>query len=196
MRRFIILGHTAAVDPEFTLNDLPGSAGRLDVLCRCVNSALLLSHGIREDTEIHLILQDRYTIRITGDEVQYLNPDERSTGALLQKALEKKEVTDVTEEQVSTPGIYIREQGFADVLDQIPGTVLQLHEDGEPVVDVDLPNDPVFVLSDHQDFTEEEQALLQDHADQRVRLGPQRLHADQAITVVHNAVDTDGFSSY
>lgn len=196
MRRFIVLGHEAVTDPDFTLNDLPGSAGRLDVLCRCITSALLLSHGLRTDTEIYLVLQDRYTIRVSGQEVQYLNPDERSTGALLQKALEKKEVTDVADEQESTPGIYIQEQGLAATLDRVDGTVLQLHEDGTPVADVALPDDPVFVLSDHTDFTDAEQTLLAEHADEQVRLGPKRLHADQAITVAHNALDTDGFTQY
>nr|AAB88387.1 hypothetical protein [Methanococcus maripaludis] len=30
--------------------DLPGSSGRLDLLCRCVNSAFFLSHDMRRDT--------------------------------------------------------------------------------------------------------------------------------------------------
>ncbi len=196
MRQFIVLGHETALDPDFTLNDLPGSAGRLDVLCRCVNSALLLSHGVRTDTQIHLALQDQYTIRIVGDDVQYLNPDERSTGALLKKALEKKEVTDASDEQLSTPGIYIKEQGFEGTLQQVDGTVIQLHEDGNPLVETELPDDPVFVLSDHTDFTEQEQNMLQEHADRRVSVSPEKLHADHAITVSHNILDTDGCTRY
>lgn len=198
MRRFVILGHTAAIDPDFTLNDLPGSAGRLDVLCRCINSALLLSHGIREDTEVFLVLQDTYTIRISGEHVQYLNPDERSTGALLKKALEKKEVKDVTTEQESTPGIYIQERGTESLLRELAetGTIIQLHEEGSPVSEAQLPENPVFVLSDHNDFWGEEAELLSELGGLRVSLGPERLHADHAITVAQNALDTDGFTRY
>ncbi len=49
MRQFVIIGHDAPTTPEFSLDDLAGAAGRLDVLCRCVTSAFLLRHAIRED---------------------------------------------------------------------------------------------------------------------------------------------------
>ncbi|MDY7081623.1 MAG: tRNA (pseudouridine(54)-N(1))-methyltransferase TrmY, partial [Halobacteria archaeon] len=79
MRKFVVLGHTAPTEPDFTLNDLPGSAGRLDVLCRCVNSSFFLSHSLREDVRLYLVLQGEITLRFEGRELQHLNPDERST---------------------------------------------------------------------------------------------------------------------
>ena len=87
MRRFLILGHKAPVTPEFHLNDLPGAAGRLDVLCRAIGASLFLSHGIRRDTEVMLLLQNTVRIRISGQYVKRLNPDERSTAALIRRAL-------------------------------------------------------------------------------------------------------------
>ena len=90
-RNFIIIGHRAVTDPNFTLNDLPGSSGRLDILARCINSAFFLSHDIRRDVEVALVLlgpdDPPKTIRLIGDELKYLNPDERSTGALIRNAL-------------------------------------------------------------------------------------------------------------
>jgi tRNA (pseudouridine54-N1)-methyltransferase len=74
--------------------------------------------------------------------------------------------------------------------------VVQLHEEGEPAIDVDPPADPVFVLSDHREFADGEAALLESRADERVRLGPRRLHANHAITVAHNWLDTGGFEQY
>jgi len=76
------------------------------------------------------------------------------------------------------------------------GTLVHLHEDGNPLVDAEQPSDPVFVLSDHNDFTEEESSLLADIADRRVRIGPKRVHADHTVSVVHNWLDTDGYASY
>lgn len=191
MRQFIILGHDAAVTPDFTLNDLPGSAGRIDVLCRCINSAFLLSHGLREDVRVHLVLQDRYAIRLEGSELQYVNPDERSTAALLKRALEKAQEVDVTMEQRSSPGIYIKEQGFSKLLERVADEagVVQLHEDGDPIETVSLPENPLFVLSDHNEFTVDEEQLLQEHASHRVSVGPKALHADHVITIVQNVVD-------
>ena len=53
-RRFAIIGHRAPSVGNLNLNDLPGSGGRVDVLTRAINSALFVSHGIREDTQIVL----------------------------------------------------------------------------------------------------------------------------------------------
>ncbi|WP_132057863.1 tRNA (pseudouridine(54)-N(1))-methyltransferase TrmY [Halorussus amylolyticus] len=198
MRQFIVLGHDAPTTSDFSLDDLAGSAGRLDVLCRCVNSAFFLSHDIREDVRVFLVLRDELAIRFEGSELRRLNPDERSTAALIRQALDKKDEAIGHMEAESTPGVHLSKRGFDPILEEVArtGTIVQLHEDGDPVVDVEPPENPAFVLSDHHDFRDEEEALLADAADERVRLGPERLHADHAITVAHNYLDTEGFVSY
>ncbi|MFW5938289.1 MAG: tRNA (pseudouridine(54)-N(1))-methyltransferase TrmY [Halanaeroarchaeum sp.] len=195
MRQFIVLGHDAPTTPEFALDDLAGGAGRLDVLCRAVNSALFLSHDVREDVRVFLVLDDAVTLRIEGSELRYMNPDERNIASLLRSGLEAKSEAIGHQEAESTPGIYVSKRGFEPVLETAArdGTVVQLHEDGDPIVALDPPENPVFVLSDHRDFTDEEQAILDEAAEHRVRLGPEILHADHAITVVHNWLDTGGF---
>ena len=195
MRRFVVVGHEAPLDAEFSLDDLPGT-GRLDVLCRCVTSALLTSHGIREDATVSLVLGGSYTVRFDGSEVRRLNPDERSTGARIRDALAARDGAIGAMEAEPSPGVYVGRRGFGATLDRLDGTVVELHEDGDPVVDADPPDDAVFVLSDHRDFTDEEAELLAERADERVTLGPERLHADQAITVAHNWLDTEGFTRY
>jgi len=198
MRQFIVLGHDAPTEPDFSLDDLAGGAGRLDVLCRCVNSAFFLSHALREDVRVHLVLRDELTVRFEGAELRHLNPDERSTAALIRGALEAKDEAIGHVAAESSPGVSVSKRGFEPVLDEAAsdGTVVQLHEDGDPVVEVEPPEDPVFVLSDHRDFRASEADLLADAADERVRLGPERLHADHAITVAHNYLDTEGFARY
>jgi tRNA (pseudouridine54-N1)-methyltransferase len=198
MRQFLVIGHDAPTTPSFELDDIAGGAGRLDVLCRCVNSAFFLSHDIRESVRVHLVLGDEFTVRFEGSELRRLNPDERSTAALIRRALETRDEAIGHMPAESTPGVSIRRMGFADALGDLArgATVVQLHEDGDPVVDVDAPSDPLFVLSDHRDFTDEEESLLAAAADARVRLGPELLHADHAITVAHNYLDTDGYTRY
>jgi len=197
MRQFVVLGHDAPTTPDFSLDDLSGAAGRLDVLCRCVNSACFLSHDIRDDVRIHLVMQDALTVTVDTSEVRRLNPDERSTAALVRGALDAQDDAIGHMPAESSPGVTVRRLDFADVLNHlVDGTVVQLHEDGDPVVDVDRPADPVFVLSDHREFTDEESELLDSAADERVRLGPHALHADHAITVAHNYLDTEGFTRY
>jgi tRNA (pseudouridine54-N1)-methyltransferase len=195
MRQFVVLGHEVPLSPDFSLDDLTG-AGRLDVLCRCVTSSMCLSHAIRENARVWLVLQDEFTIRFEGSDLRNLNPDERSTASLIRGALEEREGAIGHMEAESSPGVFISRYGFEEVLDELDGTVLALHEEGKPVVESEPPTKPVFVLSDHRDFTAREAELLTERADRRVRLGPERLHADHAITVAHNWLDTDGYAQY
>jgi len=198
MRQFVVLGHDAPTTPDFSLDDIAGGAGRLDVLCRCVTSAFFLSHDIREAVRVHLVLADEFTVTFEGRELRRLNPDERSTAALVRGALDEREEAIGHQPVETSPGVSLTRSGFEPTLDAAArdGTVVQLHEDGDPVVDAEPPADPVFVLSDHRDFGDREADLLADAADRRVRLGPEALHADHAITVAHNYLDTDGFTEY
>jgi tRNA (pseudouridine54-N1)-methyltransferase len=197
MRQFLIVGHDAPTTPDFSLDDLPG-AGRLDVLCRAVTAAFLLSHDIRDDVRVRVVLADEFTLRFEGAELRRLNPDERSTGALVRTALEQREEAIGHVPVETSPGVYLTRQDTEAALSAAAdeGTVVQLHPDGEAAADVDPPDDPVFVLSDHQPFTDSETRLLDDVAETRVSLGPRALHGSQAITVAHNWLDTDGFTDY
>lgn len=183
MRRFAILGHRAVTDPGFSLNDMPGSAGRMDVLCRCVNSSFFLSHDLRRDVECYLILKGgpETTILFKGETVRSLNPDERSAGALIKKALGKICGSEFIE---SSPGVFIRRGGLARLLSDYPFAVLD--ESGGDIRTVSsLPEN--LLLSDHQNFTEEEEALTADLM--RLSVGPQVLHADHTITIYLNEAD-------
>ena len=196
MRRFIVLAHDLSADAEISLDDLPG-VGRLDLLARCVTSALLCSHDIREDVRVHLVV-DGYAIEFDGSELRRLNPDERSTAALIRGALDAREGAIGAMAAEASPGVSIRRGGFETALDELDDstTLVELHEDGEPIADSEPPDSPVFVLSDHREFTDGEAALLEARADRRLSLGPVALHADQAITVAHNYLDTDGYTRY
>ena len=199
MREFVVVGHDAPTTPEFSLDDLPG-AGRLDVLCRCVTSALLLSHDIRESVQVSLVLDGAYVVRFEGSELRHLRPDERSAASLIRGALEAREEAIGAVEANPSPGVYVGSGGFERAVDEASaaGELLVLHEDGDPVVDLpdDPPGDVTFVLSDHHDFTDDEAETLREAGARRVSVGPKALHADHAVTVAHNYLDTRGFGRY
>ncbi|MDV0442036.1 tRNA (pseudouridine(54)-N(1))-methyltransferase TrmY [Methanorbis furvi] len=184
MPRFAIVGHKAVTTPDFSLNDMPGAAGRMDVLCRCVNTSFFLSHDLRRDTECYLILKGGEipkTLRFSGDTIRSLNPDERSAGALIKKGLS---TAAEPEFKKAADGIAIRSGGLAELLADFSFAVLD--ENGEDIRNAEtLPEN--FILSDHMNFTEEEEALLADLP--RYSVGPRVLHADHTITVIMNEFD-------
>jgi tRNA (pseudouridine54-N1)-methyltransferase len=190
MRQFIVVGHKAATSGDFSLDDMPGSAGRIDILARCVTAAFVTSFDIRRDTQVRLVLLGEpyppKIIRFEGSELKYLNPDERSAGALIRKALQVKLGT---EQRRSTKGVYVERAGLAEALRHCDESALfYLHEHGKDVRDVDLhANDAAFILGDHLGLFEEEEEQLSQA--QRIRVGPIKLHTDQCITLVHNELD-------
>jgi len=195
MRNFIIVGHKATTSPDFSLEDIPGTSGRLDILCRCINSAFVLSHGIRRDVQVFLVLlggEASKTLRLQGELLRHLNPDERTTAALLKKALAISADTDWTR---STPGIYVRLGGLAELLADFRETRLfYLREDGSDMRAGDWQTaDAVFILGDHLGMTEEEEALIDQAGAGRISVGPVSLHADHCIVLINWILDMDTF---
>ncbi len=191
MRRFIVMGHRAITSADFKLDDLCGATGRLDILLRCVNSAFFLSHGIRRDVEIQLMLLGEpnppKTIRIDGSEVKYLNPDERSTAALIRNALLQKGQG----ERKCSPGIYVSERSYGEVLSNVSkeSKMYYLREDGEDIRTVEFGADSTFVMGDDQDLSKAEEEVLMAYEPKKISLGPISYHADHCITLVNNELD-------
>ena len=193
MRYFVIIGHKAATTGSFKLDDIAGGAGRLDILVRCVNSAFFLSHNLRKDVEAYLVCQGGEdapkTVVFKGEELRYLNPDERSTSSLIRNALLKP--VGKGEEVRSSPGVYVTRMSFGDVLKRLSekGRMVYLKENGTDCREYEFPDDPVFVLGDNQDPTPEEEAALLSYKPDRICIGPLSLHADHCMIVVHNEMD-------
>lgn len=195
MRTFIVVGHKAVTTPDFSLEDLPGTSGRMDILCRSINSAFVLSHGIRRDVQVFLVLlggEAPKTLRLMGDQLRHLNPDERTTAALLKKALA---IVAGPEWTRSTPGIFVRSGGLAELLfDFQDAKLIYLREDGADANTCQcLKEDAVFILGDHLGMTEEEEAMIEHAHAERISVGPVSLHADHCIVLVNWMLDTRAF---
>jgi tRNA (pseudouridine54-N1)-methyltransferase len=185
MIRIAVVGHRAQSSGDFSLNDLPGGAGRMDLLCRAVSSSLFLSHGMRRDVEVTLILlgppEPPVTVMVSGEKVRYLNPDERSAGSLLKKALALPRGNEFRE---STRGVFVRQGGLERLIAEHHFAVLD--EAGEDLRKAaGLPEN--YLLSDHLNFTGEELELVSGCP--KFSVGPLALHADHAITLMLNELD-------
>jgi len=196
MRRFVVVGQNARTARDFPLDDICGAAGRWDLLARCAQGSLFISHDLRRDTELVLVLlggpDAPKAVRVQGDSVRNLNPDERSTVALLSRALEAPLPRNGRWVEVQ-PGIRAARRGLLEVLEEHgDGRMVLLDEEGS-VDGHELPglldDDATFVLGDNVGLTEEQRVQVLSRDALEVHLGPIALHTDHCIVLVHNILD-------
>ena len=190
-RHFAIIGHDAPSTGKLHLNDLAGGAGRVDVLARAVNTALFISHGIRNNSTItiHLMGGDiPRRVKFDGNILRGVHPDERSISGHI-RSIMKRPVPPIGIWQESSTGVShsggnVREtliewgrEGVVSYVLDVEG--VRLKDEGETSMG--------FILSDHLPFTDEEKGLLE--GCQKVSLGSEWLQGHACIAIVHHILD-------
>ncbi len=187
-RVFVVHASKARGDGKFTLKDLPGSGGRMDIVARCINSSFFLSDDIRKNVVLYLILEGgRYPVLVMmkGSDIRNLNPDERTTGALIRHALLKTPGDDWKE---VLPGISTKKGNF---------NVLFTELDLDDFSVLDVEGEPVeggtekrhFLLGDHKGFTDEIWSFLDEKGVKKLSLGPLEYHTDHCILHINMLMD-------
>src|SRR5690348_362236 len=143
VRRFVVLGQTASASGDFSTEDLPSSSGRIDILLRSVRAALLVSHGVRRNVIVYLVLrggaQAPRVVRIVGRDAEFLRPDERSLALLVKKTLLHEAAHASSTFSEPKRGVSVAQGDLECVLADAPGAApYRLDEDG-----VDLRDEPL-----------------------------------------------------
>jgi tRNA (pseudouridine54-N1)-methyltransferase len=195
MRSFCVVGRTAHASSRVRLNDLPGTSGRLDVLARCIRAALCVSHGVRRDTRVYLVLlgdATPHTVRIDGCDAKFIRPDERPLATLLLKTIERvtSEAPHFVEQRA---GVAVACAGLEAVLADLPsgsGTppLFLLDEGGSPLPREGLI-DGAFFIGDHTGFDPSAREALVTAGARPVSVGRVSLHSDDVVTVLHHELD-------
>jgi tRNA (pseudouridine54-N1)-methyltransferase len=193
MRRFVIVGQRARSEGDFLLADIPSTSGRVDVLLRALRSALLVSHSVRRDTVVYLVLlgspERVRTVRIEGAASRYLRPDERSLATTLKKAL-LCPTSEATFMPVR-PGISVAAEGIACILPELSNSRLFLLEPGGADVrgcDLSHPEN-TFLLGDHLGLTPQIREQWLQLGAQSISVGPVALYTEDTIALVANELD-------
>lgn len=191
-RTFVLLANRAVATGNAPLADLAGAGGRFDLVTRFALAGLLTSHGIRRDATVVVLFTNTpgepKALRIAGDSVQGLGPDERSSAAVLQKALVPVPMPVWMD---AGQGIENRTVTLEALLDELPDPVLLLDEGGEELQG-DPPSEGSFVLGDQDGLTQEQRAAVAKRAARAVSVGPVALQADHVVAVLNNVLDRAG----
>ncbi|HEY8073293.1 MAG TPA: hypothetical protein VIF62_04275 [Labilithrix sp.] len=193
MRRIVVVCGAATASPSFSLEDIPGTSGRIDVAVRCLRAALLVSHGVRQDTVAYLVLlggpDAPRTIRVDGATAKFLRPDERSLATLVKKTLAL--ATDGESFVTVKPGVAIASGGVDAVLADVSSPAVYVLEESAPDIrdaTLDLAN-AIFFVGDHRGFDDAVRARLASLGAVPLSVGPVSVHAEDAVTLLVNELD-------
>ncbi len=201
-RRFAIIGHRVPSSGKIILNDLAGGSGRLDVLCRAVNSSLFLSHGIRTDSVIilHLMGGDGPSRRISfeGSDLKGVRVEERAIAGHIAKIIAEP-VPPMGQWQTVSSGIKYSGGSLQETVSEWSHEGVELYtlnanserlwEDGSAMENIDQEYCEMgFFLSDDLDFTEDELQILSSETQMR-SIGDVWIQGHLAIAAVHQILD-------
>lgn len=194
MREFIIFSR-GITTPQFRLEELP-NAGRLDLVCRCVSTALFISENIRRDTLIHVVLNGPpfppKTISFFGSEVKRLYPDERNVASHIRIALQRGKDLKLGEEIYSEPGIKISKKSFESLIKEKfkeGKKLIYLHSKGKNIENSEIPKEACFILGDHKGLPKKNEVFLKRFNVEKISLGKIEYLTSQVIAIIHYELD-------
>jgi tRNA (pseudouridine54-N1)-methyltransferase len=190
-REFVLFARKAVTSSEFSLDDLPGSGGRMDLVARCIANALWVSRALRRDSCIHVVAYGKpsppLTISFYGDKLRGVNVDERNIASWIKK---------VIGEQATNPGITKRKIGFEDLIRELANQEKNfyiLHEKGKDIREIEIKERPVFILGDHIGLPKKLEKFVERFNAEKISLGKVSYLSSQCIAILHYELDRKKF---
>ncbi|MFZ8830004.1 MAG: tRNA (pseudouridine(54)-N(1))-methyltransferase TrmY [Candidatus Aenigmatarchaeota archaeon] len=194
MREFILFSR--GVTKEFKLNDLP-NAGRMDLIARCISTAIFLSYSLRKDVKFHVVLNGPpsppLTVTFFTNELKNVYPDERNIASHINIAIKNFRIG----KKNSEAGIYVEKKSFEEVVkEEIEkygnDNIFYLNLEGEDIRSIKMKSDSVFILGDNKGIPKKEESFLLRNKIRKVSVGRIEYLSSQVITIVNYEMDREG----
>jgi tRNA (pseudouridine54-N1)-methyltransferase len=187
MRSFVLYSRKGRTDNRFSAERLI-EAGRMDLVCRCITSALWLSHKARDDTKLFVNLngptRPPVTICFDGSKLLKVYVDEKTNARWIKKLLSLK----FGREWLEVEGTKISKKSFQDIIKETESKIYVLHEKGTPVSDVELGENPMFVRGDQIGLPSKEEKFALRHGE-KISLGKNVYLVSNCISVLNWVCD-------
>ncbi len=170
-------------------------AGRMDIAIHSFIQGVFLSHGFRKDVIFHFLFYGmpdppkHIQIQVTDD----LGLNKKDVGKIIQKILYKYkegEKNEVLEK------CFIEKKSFMHVVEELiseGNEIFILDKKGEDLRKVNIPEDCVFIIGDHEGLPKAEiKRLKKEDLVKEVSVGDKMYFASQTIAVVNNELDYRG----
>jgi tRNA (pseudouridine54-N1)-methyltransferase len=194
MREFVLFSR--GVTKEFKLNDLP-NAGRMDLIARCISTAIFLSYSLRKDVKFHVVLNGPpyppLTITFFTNELKNVSPDERNIASHINIAIKNFRIG----KKNSEAGIYVEKKSFEEVVKEViekygNDNIFYLNVEGEDIRSIKMKSDSVFILGDNKGIPKKEESFILRNKIRKVSVGRIEYLSSQVITIVNYEMDREG----
>lgn len=194
-REFIYYSRSAPTSGNFG-EDLM-RAGRLDIAIHAVIAAFFLSHKMREDTTLHLVFAgmpdpvkhlEMKPQNENKEDADAFHISKKDIASLIKKMLYKYKEGKKHEVM---PGYSIEKKSLlklAEELKEEGRNLYILDAKGEDIREIDIKENPIFILGDYEGLPSKELRRLKTMATP-VSIGKRTYFASQTVVIVNNELD-------
>ncbi len=190
-RHFVYFSSSATTSGKaLSQNDLR-KAGRIDIAIHSFIQAVYLSEDFREDVIFHFVFYGmpdppkHIQIQVTKE----LGLNKKDVGKIIQKILYKYKPKEKNE---VLPKCFIEKKSFLKVIEELSekNKIFILEKRGKDIRKVEIPENCVFIIGDHEGFPKPEiRRLKKSGLVREVSIGNKMYFASQTIAVINNELD-------
>jgi tRNA (pseudouridine54-N1)-methyltransferase len=181
----------ARTTDDFLIRDLPGTSGRLDVVCRVLISAYRSVPSLAQSIKFLTLFggPPNPPLQLCVDNIQPEQiPESELSCALIIKTLLFLHRTKKQDSTEQWPGLSLHSKSFEDTLTETIQPLTQclyLIEEGEPLEQVtfNLDQPILLVLGDDQGLSPEHETLVLQHPVRKVSMGTRSLLGSQVVSL-------------
>ncbi|MAG11009.1 hypothetical protein CMI44_01720 [Candidatus Pacearchaeota archaeon] len=192
MKHLIYFSGKAVTSGKALSGDLM-KAGRMDIAIHSLIQGIFLSHNFRKDVKFHFIFYGmpdppkHIEIQVKED-----TPiSKKDVAKVIQKLLYKYKEG---EKREVLPGCFVEKKSFLRVVEELEeqgNQIFILNKRGEDLREVEIGENCVFVIGDHEGLPKKEMKRLKQTAIP-VSVGSKTYFASQVFAVVNNELDRRG----
>ncbi|WP_318472539.1 tRNA (pseudouridine(54)-N(1))-methyltransferase TrmY [Photobacterium leiognathi] len=195
MRAFVLRARSAPTDSQMLLASV-GQDAHTEILAHVLMNAIFVAQSHREDIMVHLVLESTQdfsrTISFSSNDITNLTGfHEQAWLDKIAHALDKSLGMGKEQSRVVEPGITVRTISFEKLVGELAEDyqLYMLDKKGDFVRDIELADNPCFLLTDHMPMPKKSFNSLKRLGAQKISLGPKMLFASQCIVLIHNELD-------
>lgn len=192
MRSFVYFSRNAWTTGNF--KDLM-NAGRIDIACHIIIHSFFVSNAKRDSISLHLFFygppDPPKHLKISTSEENGKVISKKDVAGLIKRMLFKYKKGKNVE---AFPGCFVEKKSLIKHIEELSEEERQvfiLDKKGTDIRDVEIPENPVFILGDQEGFPKKELKRIKQTA-KPVSLGKITYFASQSMAILQNELDRRG----